>query len=236
MASPVVFSNGVKFFEWTGTKFINAPNIAGAADIPSYVGDMLVLPTGQVLLTTQGAVSPHPQVLVYNARGTYKPAWAPTITSVPTTITRGTVYVIKGAQFNGLSQGAAYGDDTQSATNYALVRDHQQSNQARVLRSDGQPQHHGSCDGQPAGVHAFHRVGPHGDGRQQFGRSHKRYPVRRSCGDGAVAAMKALVTLQSTRLPSRPLRRGRRVDFFCFSESPRMGTTLSQRLSEIKAT
>jgi hypothetical protein len=122
MASPVVFSNGVKFFEWTGTKFINAPNIAGAADIPSFVGDMLVLPTGQVLLTTQGAVSPHPQVLVYNAKGTYKPAWAPTITSLPTTITRGTSYVIKGTQFNGLSQGAAYGDDTQSATNYALVR------------------------------------------------------------------------------------------------------------------
>ena len=120
MASPTVFNNGVKFFEWTGTKFINAPNIAGAADIPSFVGDMLVLPTGQVLLTTQGSVSP--QVLVYSAKGTYNAAWAPTITSVPTTITRGTSYVIKGTQFNGLSQGAAYGDDTQSATNYALVR------------------------------------------------------------------------------------------------------------------
>jgi len=81
---------------------------------------MLVLPTGQVLLTTQGQT--FPEVLVYTAKGTFKPEWAPTITSVPTTLTRGTLYVVKGTQFNGLSQGAAYGDDTQSATNYALVR------------------------------------------------------------------------------------------------------------------
>jgi hypothetical protein len=120
MASPGVYNNGVQFFEWTGTKFANAPNIAGASDIPSFVGDMLLLPTGQVLLTTQGGTSP--QVLVYTAQGSAKAAWAPTVTSVPATLTRGTQYVIKGTQFNGLSQGAAYGDDTQSATNYALVR------------------------------------------------------------------------------------------------------------------
>ena len=59
---------------------------------------------------------------MYTAKGTYNSAWRPTITSVPKTITRGTQYLIKGTQFNGLSQGASYGDDTQSATNYALVR------------------------------------------------------------------------------------------------------------------
>jgi hypothetical protein len=31
-------------------------------------------------------------------------------------------YVISGHHFNGFSQGAAYGDDAQSATNYPLVR------------------------------------------------------------------------------------------------------------------
>jgi hypothetical protein len=31
-------------------------------------------------------------------------------------------YVISGHLFNGMSQGAAYGDDQQSATNYPLVR------------------------------------------------------------------------------------------------------------------
>jgi hypothetical protein len=54
MASPGVFNNGVQFFEWTGTGFVSVANIAGAANIPSYVGDMLVLPNGHVLLTTQG--------------------------------------------------------------------------------------------------------------------------------------------------------------------------------------
>src|ERR1700722_14027653 len=120
MAGPGVFGNGIQFFEWNGTSFTTVPNIAGAADIPSYVGDMLVLPTGNILLTTQGGASP--QVLVYSTTGTYKPVWQPTISSVPTKIKRGTQYVVKGTQFNGLSQGAAYGDDTQSATNYALVR------------------------------------------------------------------------------------------------------------------
>jgi hypothetical protein len=31
-------------------------------------------------------------------------------------------YVISGYRFNGMSQGDAYGDDAQSATNYPLVR------------------------------------------------------------------------------------------------------------------
>jgi hypothetical protein len=37
-------------------------------------------------------------------------------------VIHGRSYVISGTQFNGLSQGAAYGDDGQSATNYPLVR------------------------------------------------------------------------------------------------------------------
>ena len=48
----------------------------------------------------------------------------PKITSAPTKITPGGFYTVKGTQFNGLSQGAAYGDDAQSATNFPLVRIH----------------------------------------------------------------------------------------------------------------
>jgi len=36
--------------------------------------------------------------------------------------TRGKAYRVKGTQLNGLSQGAAYGDDAQTATNSPLVR------------------------------------------------------------------------------------------------------------------
>jgi hypothetical protein len=117
MASPGVFGNGVVFFEWNGTKLLPTPNVPGAANEPSYVGDMLVLPTGQILLTQQST-----DVEVYTAKGAANPVWAPAITSAPTSVVRGSSYVISGTQFNGLSQGAMYGDDTQAATNYPLVR------------------------------------------------------------------------------------------------------------------
>ncbi len=50
------------------------------------------------------------------------PAWAPTITAGPATVTRGFSYMISGTQFNGLSQAAAVGDELNAATNYPLVR------------------------------------------------------------------------------------------------------------------
>ena len=59
---------------------------------------------------------------MFTSKGTYNQAWQPTITSVPAMITHGKTYVVKGTQFNGLSQGAAYGDDFQDATNFPLVR------------------------------------------------------------------------------------------------------------------
>jgi hypothetical protein len=76
-----------------------------------------VLPTGQLLFSDFSM-----DVEVFTSKGTYNPAWQPTITSVPTTLTHGQTYVVNGTQFNGLSQGAAYGDDFQSATNFPLVR------------------------------------------------------------------------------------------------------------------
>jgi hypothetical protein len=37
-------------------------------------------------------------------------------------VTRGDTYKISGTQFNGLTHGAAYGDDAQMDSNYPLVR------------------------------------------------------------------------------------------------------------------
>src|SRR5580692_5941046 len=79
---------------------------------------MLVLPTGQILFTDGTKTAQ-----AYTAAGTYQSAWQPTISSVASTLTHGsTNNSISGTQFNGLSQGAAYGDDAQAATNYPLVR------------------------------------------------------------------------------------------------------------------
>src|SRR5205823_7650793 len=84
---------------------------------PSYVGRMLVLPTGQILFTDGST-----DVEIYTANGTFNSAWQPAIIQSPASVVPGATYMISGTQFNGLSQGAAYGDDAQSATNYPLVR------------------------------------------------------------------------------------------------------------------
>ena len=76
-------------------------------------GSLMMLPTGQVLV---GGTE------VYNPAGTYQAAWAPTIKTVATSVTRGSTYKITGTQFNGLSQAAAFGDEFETATNYPLVR------------------------------------------------------------------------------------------------------------------
>jgi hypothetical protein len=46
----------------------------------------------------------------------------PTLLFTPIFLKRGQSYQAFGFQFNGVSQGAAYGDDIQAATNYPLVR------------------------------------------------------------------------------------------------------------------
>ena len=104
------------FFEWDGSNLREVSPAPHASHDASYYGNMLVLPTGQILFTDFYFVS------VYNPAGGYNPAWAPRIQSAPTQLTPGGSYLISGHGFNGTSQGAAYGDDQQSATNYPLVR------------------------------------------------------------------------------------------------------------------
>jgi hypothetical protein len=115
--SPGIFRTGTKFYEFNGTKFTQVPGPPNSLGDSSYYGSMLVLPTGQIMFTDFSS-----DVEIYTAKGTYKPAWVPTIVSVPGTVVRGGTYTITGTQFNGLSQGAAYGDDQQTSTNYPLVR------------------------------------------------------------------------------------------------------------------
>ena len=117
MTSPPVFNTGAVFFEWNGTKLTKIPGPPQAPNDAAFYGHFLELPTGQLLFTDYTN-----DIEVFTPKGTYKAAWAPTITSVPSTVTRGKTYVVKGTQFSGLSGGAAYGDDFQDATNYALVR------------------------------------------------------------------------------------------------------------------
>ena len=59
---------------------------------------------------------------LYEESGSANPAWAPTISNAPTSVTRGSTYAISGTQFNGLSQAQGFGDEYQTATNYPVIR------------------------------------------------------------------------------------------------------------------
>lgn len=81
----------------------------------------LLLPTGQVLFTSQqsaiGMLTVDTAVL-----GSPQASWAPAITDFPQDLVAGHAYTITGTQFNGLSQACSYGDDAQMATNFPIVR------------------------------------------------------------------------------------------------------------------
>jgi len=125
MSSPVTNTNPFNapshFFVWDGTNLTQVADSPNAASFISYQGRMVLLPTGEVLLTAydQNATQ---DVVVYTAGGVPQDAWRPVITTVPTQIAPGGTYSISGTLFNGFSEGASYGDDAQASTNYPLVR------------------------------------------------------------------------------------------------------------------
>jgi len=102
-----------RFYEYDGTTLSVTGALTDNGGNTAY--SVLPLPNGQILVT--GGVTQ-----IYSGSGTANPAWAPTITVAPATVTRGSTYSISGTQFNGLSQAAAVGDELNAATNYPLVR------------------------------------------------------------------------------------------------------------------
>jgi hypothetical protein len=84
-------------------------------DIPPYVVRMLDLPDGGVLLSLSDR-----RLYEYQPAGAPLPAGQPTITCITTNFYRS--YHLSGTLLNGISQGAAYGDDAQMNSNYPLVR------------------------------------------------------------------------------------------------------------------
>ena len=106
-------------YEFDGTaltRSVAAPTGGGTSGIPIF---LLPLPSGQVLVL---GPTLSVRARLYNPVGSAQAAWAPTITTVPTVLTRGKTFALTGTQLNGLSEGAAYGDELTAATNYPIVR------------------------------------------------------------------------------------------------------------------
>ena len=77
--------------------------------------DMLVLPSGQVMLTNQTGT-----IDVYTPVGSPQDSWRPQITSV---VGNGNgTFVLTGTQLTGISEVHLYGDDNEMASNYPLVQ------------------------------------------------------------------------------------------------------------------
>jgi len=116
-ASPGVYQAPMYMLVFNGRGFVQVTAPPDAPNDSSYNVRLLMLPTGQVL-ETDGT----DDVEIYTPRVHPDLSAAPSITSVPSTLTHGGTYTIAGTLFNGVSQANAYGDDDQQATNYPLVR------------------------------------------------------------------------------------------------------------------
>jgi hypothetical protein len=94
---------------------IHAPNGSYTNSGPTYVTRLLDLPDGTVLFSLNGNY-----FYDYVPDGSPLAAGQPNIYGV--SYTPGGALLITGALFNGISEGAGYGDDAQMDSNYPLVR------------------------------------------------------------------------------------------------------------------
>lgn len=82
-------------------------------------GEMLGLPTGQVLWNAQS----DNRIFIYTPpKSAPNSSWAPVISSVPTSLLANEIYSLSGKQLNGLTTGSFEGDERQNSTNYPLVQ------------------------------------------------------------------------------------------------------------------
>lgn len=120
MLSPGLFKSGCQFVEYdpTTNTLTNTANPSNCPGDSSYVGHLMMLPTGQIMFTDFSGT-----VEIYTPAAGLVAGVAPTINPVSGSISSpSTNNALSGTQLNGLSENNAYGDDYQGATNYPLVR------------------------------------------------------------------------------------------------------------------
>ena len=120
MLSPGLFQSGCQFLEYDppSNTLANAPNSPQCPGDSSYVGHLMILPTGQI-----ASVSYETTIHLYNPTPGVVTGAAPIIFLPRNYFEKGSKNnVLYAVQMNGLSENNAYGDDYQAATNYPLVR------------------------------------------------------------------------------------------------------------------
>ncbi len=120
MLSPGLFQSGCQMVEYdpVANTLTDAPNPSHCPSDSSYVGHLMVLPTGQIMFTDFSGTAE-----IYTPDSGTVSGVAPTITSVSSSLNSpSTNNPLSGTQLNGLTGNNAYGDDYQGYTNYPLVQ------------------------------------------------------------------------------------------------------------------
>jgi hypothetical protein len=130
-ASPGVFRSPVRMWELHDSTFVPVSTPPPSATDTSYEHVFLVLPTGEILHTGQNA-----DIELYTPAPGFPDIAQPVIVGAPELVSGGPVadtapiaslyrdrvYTIDVQRMNGISQGAYYGDDVQTSTNFPIVR------------------------------------------------------------------------------------------------------------------
>ncbi len=105
-------------YDYTSNSFtrVNAPDGNLTLNVSCYLTGMLCLPNGQVLYSTQNSN----QYYIYTPDGSPLASGKPKIKKIKNM--HGRVFKVTGTLFNGISEGATYGDDWQMNTNYPVIR------------------------------------------------------------------------------------------------------------------
>jgi Concanavalin A-like lectin/glucanases superfamily/Kelch motif len=112
------FPSPTSFYEYdpVSNSFTSVSGPTGATlNMSSFDSRMLDLPDGRVLFSLDSS-----QLFVYTPSGTPLAAGKPTISSITQNFDGS--YHLTGTQLNGISEGAAYGDDAQMNSDYPIVR------------------------------------------------------------------------------------------------------------------
>jgi hypothetical protein len=120
MLSPGLFASGCQMVEYdpTSSTLANTTNPQRCPADSSYVGHLMIVPTGQIMFTDF-----RNRVELYTPAPGVVAAAVPTILGASTNLKSGSVNnVLYGKQLNGLTENNGYGDDYQASTNYPLVK------------------------------------------------------------------------------------------------------------------
>jgi hypothetical protein len=105
-------------FDYTTNTFTEVSACAGGDSINARCSQtgMLDLPDGNILVSIQNSN----QYYIYVPGGTPVASGVPVVSNI--TMINCDTFMATGTLFNGISQGAAYGDDWQMPTNYPIIR------------------------------------------------------------------------------------------------------------------